>query len=36
MLELEERDDVTIVRMAHGKVNALDVELLQATRRIPR
>ena len=30
MLELEERDDVTIVRMAHGKVNALDVELLQA------
>jgi enoyl-CoA hydratase len=30
MLELEERDDITIVRMAHGKVNALDVELLQA------
>jgi enoyl-CoA hydratase len=30
MLELEEREDVTIVRMAHGKVNALDVELLQA------
>jgi enoyl-CoA hydratase len=30
MLEFEERDDVTIVRMAHGKVNALDVELLQA------
>jgi enoyl-CoA hydratase len=30
MLEYEERDDVTIVRMAHGKVNALDVELLQA------
>jgi enoyl-CoA hydratase len=30
MLEFEEREDVTIVRMAHGKVNALDVELLQA------
>jgi enoyl-CoA hydratase len=30
MLELEDRDDITIVRMAHGKVNALDVELLQA------
>jgi enoyl-CoA hydratase/carnithine racemase len=30
MLEFEERDDVTIVRMAHGKVNALDVELLRA------
>ncbi len=30
MLELEERADVTVVRLAHGKVNALDVELLQA------
>src|SRR5258707_3016097 len=30
MLELEEREDITIVRLAHGKVNALDVELLQA------
>jgi enoyl-CoA hydratase len=30
MLELEERGPVTIVRLAHGKVNALDVELLQA------
>jgi enoyl-CoA hydratase len=30
MLELEDRGDITIVRMAHGKVNALDVELLQA------
>jgi enoyl-CoA hydratase len=30
MLELEEREGVTIARMAHGKVNALDVELLQA------
>ena len=30
MLDLEERGDVTIVRLAHGKVNALDVELLQA------
>jgi len=30
MLDLEERGAVTIVRLAHGKVNALDVELLQA------
>jgi enoyl-CoA hydratase len=30
MLEVEEREDATIVRLAHGKVNALDVELLQA------
>ncbi|MCW2935536.1 MAG: enoyl-CoA hydratase [Actinomycetia bacterium] len=30
MLDLEERGDITIVRLAHGKVNALDVELLQA------
>src|SRR5215475_13243257 len=30
MLELEERANVTIVRLAHGKVNALDVELLDA------
>jgi enoyl-CoA hydratase len=30
MLDLEERDAVTIVRLAHGKVNALDVELLEA------
>jgi enoyl-CoA hydratase len=30
VLELEERADVTVVRLAHGKVNALDVELLQA------
>ena len=30
MLDLEERGAVTIVRLAHGKVNALDVELLRA------
>lgn len=30
MIELEERGAVTIVRLAHGKVNALDVELLEA------
>jgi enoyl-CoA hydratase len=29
MLDLEERDQITIVRLAHGKVNALDLELLQ-------
>jgi enoyl-CoA hydratase len=29
MLDLEEREGITIVRLAHGKVNALDVELLQ-------
>jgi enoyl-CoA hydratase len=30
MLNLEERGEITIVRLAHGKVNALDVELLHA------
>jgi enoyl-CoA hydratase len=30
MLELEERGAVTIVRLAHGKVNALDTDLLHA------
>jgi enoyl-CoA hydratase len=30
MLDLEERGQITIVRLAHGKVNALDVELLEA------
>src|SRR5215469_18242040 len=30
MLDLEERGEISIVRLAHGKVNALDVELLQA------
>jgi enoyl-CoA hydratase len=30
MLDLEERAEITIVRLAHGKVNALDVELLEA------
>jgi enoyl-CoA hydratase len=32
MLELEERDSITIVRLAHGKASALDLELLQALR----
>ena len=30
MLDLEERRGITVVRLAHGKVNALDVELLEA------
>jgi enoyl-CoA hydratase/carnithine racemase len=30
VIELEMRDDVALVRPAHGKVNALDVELLEA------
>jgi enoyl-CoA hydratase len=30
MLDLEERGDVTVMRLAHGKVNALDLELLLA------
>ena len=30
MLDLEERGEITIVRLAHGKVNALDGELLRA------
>ena len=29
---VEERQDVAILRMTHGKVNALDVELLIAVR----
>lgn len=33
MLDLEERGGITIVRLAHGKVNALDVELLQAIEK---
>jgi enoyl-CoA hydratase len=33
MLDLEERAEITIVRLAHGKVNALDVELLQAIEK---
>ncbi|HUN33076.1 MAG TPA: enoyl-CoA hydratase/isomerase family protein [Trebonia sp.] len=33
MLDLEERGEITIVRLAHGKVNALDVELLQAIEK---
>jgi len=30
MLELDWHDEVALLRMAHGKVNALDVELLEA------
>jgi len=30
MLDLEERGRITIVRLEHGRVNALDVELLEA------
>jgi enoyl-CoA hydratase len=30
MLELEERGEVAVMRLAHGKVNALDLELLLA------
>ena len=30
MLNLEERGGVTVVRLEHGKVNALDLELLVA------
>ena len=30
MLDLEERDGVAIMRLQHGKVNALDLELLPA------
>jgi enoyl-CoA hydratase len=30
MLELEDAEGVTVVRMAHGKVNAMDLELCQA------
>lgn len=30
MLSTEERDDVTVLRIEHGRVNALDLELLEA------
>ena len=30
MLNIEERDDVTVLRMEHGRVNAMDAELLDA------
>ena len=36
MLDLEERADVTIVRLRHGKVNALDLELLLAITKAMR
>ena len=30
MLDVEQRSGVALVRLRHGKVNALDLELLQA------
>lgn len=30
MIESEQRDDVRVLRLAHGKANAIDVELLEA------
>ena len=36
MLDLEERGDVVIVRLSHGKVNALDLELLLAITDVMR
>ena len=30
MLDIEDRSEVTVVRFRHGKVNALDLELLKA------
>ncbi|WP_433306194.1 enoyl-CoA hydratase/isomerase family protein [Actinoplanes sp. CA-030573] len=30
MIDLEERDGIAVVRLAHGKVNALDLELLRS------
>jgi enoyl-CoA hydratase/carnithine racemase len=33
MLDLEDRGEIKIVRLAHGKVNALDVELLRAIEK---
>ncbi len=30
MLDVEQRSGVTIVRLSHGKVNALDLDLVQA------
>ena len=32
MIEVEDRDGVAVVRMAHGPVSAMDVELLEALR----
>lgn len=33
MMHLEERDSVSVVRLEHGKANALDLELLKALRQ---
>src|SRR5205823_10888599 len=30
MIETERRGDITVVRLAHGKVNAIDLELAEA------
>jgi enoyl-CoA hydratase len=30
MLDVEQRSGVTVIRLRHGKVNALDLELLRA------
>lgn len=36
MLEVEKRSSVTVVRLVHGKVNALDLELLQEISAVMR
>ena len=33
MVEIEMRDGVGVLRLAHGKVNALDLELLNRSAR---
>jgi enoyl-CoA hydratase len=36
MLQVEERSGVTVVELRHGKVNALDLELLRAVTEAMR
>jgi enoyl-CoA hydratase len=36
MLDVEKRSSVTVLRLRHGKVNALDLELLQAITAVMR
>jgi enoyl-CoA hydratase len=36
MLEVEKRSSITLLRLAHGKVNALDLELLQEITAVMR
>ncbi len=36
MLDVEQRSSVTVVRLSHGKVNALDLELLRALSAVMR